>query len=52
MNPEDNTLIPCIDFPTILAQDQNFIDLSEYWDAALGTGLTRLKASAFYRERV
>ena len=25
MNPEDNTLIPCIDFPTILAQDQNFI---------------------------
>ena len=31
MNPEDNTLIPCIDFPTILAQDENFINLSEYF---------------------
>ena len=31
MNPEDNTLIPCIDFPTILAQDENFIYLSKHF---------------------
>lgn len=29
MDPEDKTLIPCIEFPTILAQNQNFIDLSK-----------------------
>jgi hypothetical protein len=31
MNPDDNTLIPCIDFPTILKQNQNFIDLSKHF---------------------
>lgn len=31
MDPRDNTLIPCIDFPIILAQNQNFIDLSKHF---------------------
>lgn len=31
MDPEDNSLIPCIDFPTVLVQNQNFIDLSSHF---------------------